>query len=153
MKTTMTVMMIAILSIITMGGLVSCKYGRHGAFGFDEFDLEAAISRVASRLDLTETQKADLDQKVREIAEKAKSLHTDRETMRQELANLIRQASIDQAVVDELVTGKIENMKEMADFASVRLIEFHSTLTPEQRETIAERIEDHASAGCRFGFR
>jgi hypothetical protein len=38
-------------------------------------------------------------------------------------------------------------------FSADRLIAFHSTLTPEQREKIAVHIESRASGGCRFGFR
>jgi protein CpxP len=145
-------MIVAVLSFFVIGGLAACKH-RHGSCGFDEFDLEAAINRIASRLDLTETQKADLDQKAREVAEKAKFLQADRETRHQELANLIRQESIDQEEVDARINARMEKMKEMADFVSVRLVAFHSTLTPEQREKIAARVEEHASEGCRFGFR
>jgi hypothetical protein len=41
----------------------------------------------------------------------------------------------------------------MADFAAERLIAFHATLTPEQREMIATRIEKRSSNGCRFEWR
>jgi hypothetical protein len=38
----------------------------------------------------------------------------------------------------------------MADFAADRLIPFHATLTDEQREKIAEHIEETSANRCRF---
>jgi len=152
MKTKRTMVLVVVLSLLLIGGLAACKH-RRGPCGFDQFDLQAGINRVASRLDLTEEQKADLDQIAHEITEKARALQEVRSVRQQELANVVRQDSIDQAVVDEMISARFNEMREMVDFASVRLIAFHSNLTPEQREKIAQRIEDHAAEGCRFGFR
>jgi len=133
-------------------GVAACKHG-HGPAGFDEFDLAAVTDRIAARLDLTEVQKADLEQIAGEIADKAKAMHADREHRLQDLADLVRQDVIDRDIVDQKIDEKILQFKEMADFVSERLIAFHETLTPEQREKIAERIEARASGGCRFGWR
>ena len=152
MKTKKSVIIIAVASLLFAGGLVACKHGHHSC-GFDEFDLDAAVNRIASKLDLTEAQKADLDRMAREIADKAKTMHVDHETRHQEFAALVRQESIDKATVDQLVTDKIQKATEMAEFVTERLIAFHATLTPDQRETVAARIEKHSSGGCRFGFR
>ena len=135
-----------------VGGIAACKHGSHPC-GFDEFDLAAVTNRIASRLDLNESQKEQLEQMAGEIMEQAKAMHADRETHRQQLADLIRQDTIDEAVVDEMIDQKMMQMREMADFVEERLIAFHGMLTPEQRETIATRIEEHESDGCRFGFR
>ena len=152
MKAKKSVIIIAVASLLFAGGIVACKHGNHPC-GFDEFDLDAAVNRIASKLDLTETQKADLDRMALEIAEKAKTMHADHAARHQELADLVRQESIDKATVDQLVTDKIQKATEMAEFVTERLIAFHATLTPEQRETVAARIETHSSRGCRFGFR
>ena len=143
----------AILSaLFFMAGLTACKHG-HRPGGFDEFDLAAATDRIAHRLDLTESQKADLKQITGEIADKAKALHADKGDRLQELADLIRQETVEKDTVDQLIDEKVEKMREMVDFAVPRLIAFHATLTPEQRDQIAGRIEDHAADGCRFGWR
>lgn len=146
------VIIAALSALILIGGVAACKHGHHPG-GFDEFDLAAATDRIASRLDLTESQAADLKQIAREIAGKAKAMHADHESRHQELANLIRQDAVDSNTVDGLITDKMERLREMADFAAERLIAFHATLTPEQRERIATHIENHSSDGCRFGFR
>jgi len=146
-----TIVITAILTaLFLVVGLTACKHGRRSC-GFDEFDLAAATDRIAHRLDLTESQKADLDRIAAEIAGKAKAMHAEREDRLQELAGLIRQEAVDKDTVDGLIDEKMEKMRAMADFAVVRLIAFHQTLTVEQREKIAERIEDHGADGCRFG--
>ena len=152
MKKGSIVMIVTLSAFLIVGGVAACKHGHHPG-GFDEFDLAAAIDRAASRLDLTEPQKADLDRMVHEIAEKVKTMHAEHASRHQELADLVRQDAIGQDVVDGLITEKLAKMRELADFTAERLIAFHATLTPEQREKIASHIEDHASGGCRLGWR
>ena len=143
---------VTLSALFLVFGLAACKRGCHPG-GFDEFDLAAVTDRISARLDLTEAQKADLEQIAGEIADKAKAMHADRESRLHGLADMVRQEAIDRDIVDQKIDEKILQLKEMADFVSERLIAFHATLTPEQREKIAERIEAHASDGCRFGWR
>jgi Spy/CpxP family protein refolding chaperone len=143
------VFIISLLSMVMATGFAACKHGHH-AGGFDKFDLEAAVKRIASRLDLDESQKADLEKITAEIAAKAKEMHGDREAHHKELADLVRQQAISRDTVDRLVAGKMEKMQKMADFAADRLIAFHATLTDEQREKIAEHIEEKSENRCRF---
>ncbi len=143
---------IGLVGILLMGGIVACKHGCHPG-GFDEFDLDAITGRIESRLDLTEDQKTKLDTVAAEIMEKAKEMHADRDARLKELADVVRQDSIDTAVVDGMIDQKMVQMREMVDFVVERLVALHGELTPEQRERIATHIEAHANEGCRFGFR
>ena len=146
------IIIIGIIGILLIGGIGACRHSCHPG-GFDEFDLQAITNRVASRLDLTDSQAAEFEKMAGEVMEKAKTMHAQRDAFRQELAALVRQDDIDKAVVDEMVEQKMVKMREMADFVTDRLVTFHGTLTPEQRENIATRIEEHDSGRCRFGFR
>jgi Spy/CpxP family protein refolding chaperone len=152
MKTTRTMVIITLSTLIVIGGVAACRHG-HRSGSFDEFDLAAATDRIASRLDMTASQKADLKQMTQEMADEVKAMHAAHENRHQELADLVRQDAIGRDVVDQLIADKLSKMKEMADFAAERLIAFHATLTPEQREMIATRIEKRSSNGCRFGWR
>ena len=87
MKKTTIMIVITLSALFLIGGVVACKHG-HRPGGFDEFDLAAVTSRIASRLDLTESQKVDLEQIAAEIAEKAKGMHADHASRRQEIADL-----------------------------------------------------------------
>jgi protein CpxP len=143
------VLIITLLSIFMVTGVVACKYG-HYPRGFDEFDLGAAVNRIAFRLDLDESQKSDLKKITTEIVDKEKEMHADREAHHKELADLVRQETISRDTVDRMIADKLEKFQEMADFAAERLIAFHATLTPEQREKVAKHIEEKSVNRCRF---
>lgn len=139
-----------LFSLMLVSGLAACKHGSHFN-GFDEFDQQAVVNRVASRLDLNDSQKAEFQDIVGEFAARAKALHADRKARHQELADLVRQETVSREAVDRMVAEKFDRMRELADLAEDRLIAFHATLTPEQREKLAAHIEDHAAghAWCR----
>jgi len=143
------VIIITLTSLFLATGYAACRHGYHR--GFDEYDIEAVTNRIAARLDLTDTQKADLKVLTTEIAGKVKEMHADRENRHQEVADLVRQETISRDTVDQMIAERImENMQELAAFATERLLAFHATLTPEQREKIAVHIEEHASSKHRF---
>lgn len=152
MKKTRTMLIISLSTLFIIGGVAACRHG-HRSGGFDEFDLAAATDRIASRLDMTASQKADLEQIAREMADKVKAMRAENENRGQELAELVRQDALSRDAVDQLIADKFSKMREMADFTAERLIAFHATLTPEQREMIATRIEKRSSNGCRFAWR
>lgn len=133
-----------LFSVLLASGLTACEHGGHFN-GFDEFDQQAVVNRVASRLDLNDSQKAEFQAIVTEFAAKAKALHVDRQARHRELADLVRQETVSRETVDRMVAEKFDRMKELADLAADRLIAFHATLTPEQREKLAAHIEDHAA--------
>ena len=142
------IIIIGIVGVLLIGGIAACKHGcRPG--GFDEFDMAAVTNRIASRLDLTEPQKAELEQIAGAFMGKAKAMHADRDAHRQELADMIRQDAIDKTAVENIIDQEMVQIREMADFMIDRLIAFHGTLTSEQREKIATRIEEHAAGDCR----
>jgi uncharacterized membrane protein len=145
-----TIFTISLLSFFLIAGIGACRNGNYRG-GFDEFDLEAATNRIASRLELTDSQKAELEDIISEIAAKAKELRTDRDTRQEDVANLVRQEAISKETVDLMISEKLDKMKELADLASSRLITFHASLSPEQRDLVARHIEDHsASKRCFF---
>ena len=139
-----------LFSLLLIAGVGACRHG-HPRGGFDEFDLEAASNRIASRLDLSESQKTELKEIITDIATRAKKgPRTDRETHHRELANLVRQDTIAPETIDTMVIEKFDQMKDLADLAVARLIAFHATLSPEQREKIAEHIEEATAANRSF---
>jgi periplasmic protein CpxP/Spy len=133
-----------LFSVLFVSGLAACKHGSHFN-GFDEFEQQAVVNRVASRLDLNDSQKVQLQDIVGEMAARVKALHADRQARHQELADLVRQETVSRETVDRMIAEKFDRMKELADLAADRLIAFHATLTPEQREKLAAHIEDLAA--------
>ena len=143
------VILTTLFSLLIIVGFGACRHGYHRG-GFDEFDLEAATKRIASRLDLSESQKSELKEIITDFATKAKEMRADRETRHRELANLVRQDTIDRETVDMMITAKFDQMRDLADNAASRLIAFHATLSPEQREKIAAHIKEHTAADRGF---
>jgi len=142
------VIIVTLTSLFLATGFAACRHGYHR--GFDEFDIEAVTNRIAARLDLNDTQKADLKVLTTEIAGKVKEMHADREKRHQEVADLVRQETISRDTVDQMIAERMENMQELASFATDRLLKFHATLNDEQREKNAFFIEERTSAkhGC-----
>lgn len=114
MKKTIILIVITLSVLFLIGGVAACKHG-HRFGGFDEFDLAAATCRIASCLDLTESQKVELEQIAGDVAEKAKAMHADRASRGQEIADLIRQDTVGRDVVDQLIDDKLARVREMAD--------------------------------------
>ena len=146
------VLFLTLSSLFLATGLGACRHGYHHG-GFDEYDLEAATNRIASRLELDDTQKADLKAITAEIAAKAKEMRADRQAHHRQMAELVRQEAISRDELDRMVADKLQKMQQLADFAADRLITFHATLSADQREKIAEHIEEHASAKRGFFHR
>ena len=144
MKKRSILIIVTLVSVFLLGGAFACRHGFHPG-GFDKFDQEAVTNRIASRLDLSDSQKGELKEAITEITARVKEMHADREARLQELADLVRQQTIPRETVDRMIAEKSDRMKELADFAAQRIIAFHATLTPEQREKIAEHIEEHAA--------
>jgi len=142
------VIIVTLTSLFLATGFAACRHGCHR--GFDEYDIEAVTNRIAARLDLTDTQKADLKVLTTEIAEKVKEMRSDRETRHREFADLVRQEVVPRETVDQMIAERMEKMQELASFATDRLLKFHATLNEEQREKIAFFIEERASAKRRF---
>ncbi len=143
------VILTTLFSLLIIVGFGACRHGHHRG-GFDEFDLEAATNRIASRLDLSESQKTELKEIITDIATRAKEMRADSEARHRELANLVRQDTIAPETVDMMISAKFDQMRDLADNAASRLIAFHATLSPEQREKIAAHIEEHTAADRGF---
>ena len=130
------------LYILLIGMLVSgvsmfsgCRRHSHG------HKAEFMVDYVSETLDLNESQRAQLDQIKDEIMTKARVMHADKASMREELVAQLRNEEIDQERVNALIAEHRAKIDEMIDLLVVRLAEFHRTLTPEQKEKLIAKIE------------
>jgi Spy/CpxP family protein refolding chaperone len=102
---------------------------------------EFMVDYIAETLDLTDSQREQLDGIKEEFIAKAQEMHASKEAMHDEFMAELRKETIDQQRIKELISQKREQMAEIMDLAVVRLAEFHKTLSPEQREKLVEKIE------------
>ena len=102
---------------------------------------EFMVDYIAETLDLSDGQRAQLDGIKEEFIAKAKEMHAQKEAMHAEFMAELRKEEIDQQNLKGLIDQKRAQIDEMIDLALTRLVEFHKTLSPEQREKLVAKVE------------
>lgn len=128
---------IAFIGIFISGALVFTGCRSHSHLGKAEF----MVDYIAETLDLTEEQRAQLDEIKAEFIAKAQEMHAQKEVMHDAFMAELRKAEIDPGNLKDLIAQKRAQMDEMIDLAVARLVEFHKTLSPEQKEKLVTKIE------------
>ncbi len=100
------------------------------------------VSRIASKLDLNDTQKAKLNAIKDEFMAKAPAWRKTREETFTELIALMKEPTIDQAKLNTLVEKNKGQADELVGFIFAKFAEFHDMLTPEQRAKAAKEMEE-----------
>lgn len=114
-------------------------------------DPERIVNEITDRLDLDESQRSRLTEMVTELEADIVALHETKPDPHQQMAEMVRSERLDEVELQQLYTAKREKVDRLAERIIPDLVEFHALLTPEQRETLAERIENHGENGhCRF---
>ena len=110
---------IATICVLISAALVftGCRSDSH------QGKVEFMVDYISETLDLTDPQREQLD------------------GIKEEFMAELRKEQIDRQRIKELISQKRSQMDEIIDLAVVRLAEFHSTLTPEQREKLVAKLE------------
>lgn len=141
MKTGLVLVAILLfVSALIMGGCSHRRYGHHWGGKYSEKKAEHIVKKLSRKLDLDEEQKANLEKIKDEILAKADELKLkgSMSAIHDEFTSQLRQDTIDQEKINSMLAGKEANMKEMREFLVAKFAEFHSTLTAEQKEKLAE---------------
>jgi Spy/CpxP family protein refolding chaperone len=128
---------IALICVFISGALIFTGCRSHSHNGKAEF----MVDYIAETLDLTDPQRDQLDGIKEEFIAKAQEMHAQKEAMHAKFMEELRKAEIDQEIVKDLIAQKRAQMDEIIDLATVRLVEFHETLSPEQREKLVVKLE------------
>ena len=99
------------------------------------------LDYFSEALDLTSEQQESLTEIRTDIMEKVETMHEDRAQMRETLKEQLTSETIDKEVVLGLIAEHRSRMDEVIDLAVDRLAEFHSELTPEQRNKLTTKLE------------
>jgi hypothetical protein len=102
---------------------------------------EFMIDYIAETLDLTDEQRGQLDGIKDEFIAKAREMHAQKEVMHAAFMAELRKEDISPENLKDLIDQKRAQMDEMIDLAVLRLVEFHKTLSAEQREKLVAKIE------------
>ena len=134
LKKGLNLTLIAVL-LIGIIGFTGCR--RHSPDQKAEF----MVDYVSETLDLSESQRAHLDQIKKEMLEKAMEMRADKKTMHAELVVQLKREKIDKDSLKSMVNDHKNKMEVLIDLGIERLAEFHETLTPEQREKLVGKVE------------
>ena len=128
---------IVVICVFISAALLFTGCRSHSPEGKAEFMADY----IAETLDLNDGQRAQLDEIKDEFLAKAKEMHAQKEAMHAELVAELRKEDINQENLKGLIAQKRAQMDEIINLAMIRLVEFHKTLSPEQREKLVAKLE------------
>jgi len=128
---------IALIAVMGLGSalFVGCHHRGH--------DRGAAfmLDYMAESLDLNKDQLAMANSYKDEIMAKVKDMHLEKKQMHEEIKTQLAGESIDKLRVKKLVAEHRNGMDEVVDLVVDRIVDFHATLSPEQRTKLVAKLE------------
>ena len=131
---------LAVLLLLIAAFAVACAKHRFQSKSPEE-KAEWVVQKISGELDLDEAQEAKLNEIKTELLAKHKSFKGDKEQIWDELHTQLRSDKIDQEKVNSIFTEKEAQFSEMRAFAVTKFAEFHAVLTPEQKNTLVEKLD------------
>jgi Spy/CpxP family protein refolding chaperone len=128
------ILLIALL-VASLGFFSGCRRGSHA------HKADFILDYIVETLDLTENQQKQLNLIKDELMEKGEQMKAGRESMHEEIVAQLGSEEINQARMKNLIAERRAQIDEFIDLALARLVEFHKTLTPEQRDKLVAKIE------------
>ena len=144
-------LVIGILAVVVVGALLYAGFYpkssfAHGNGGF----VGCMVEKFADELELNTEQSEQLMQIVEEVRSKRQEMHALHDTEKNELIEELRSQEIDREKLDSMYGNTKHRFDEMYDLLASRFLEFHKTLTPEQKEKLIAKIEKHQKRHHRF---
>jgi len=131
---------IAIL-IVTALFFVGCRHRS------PEDRVERLTQKIASELDLNENQRKQLDGYKNEFIAKGKEMRSRHDVFKNELIKQLKSDKFDPTEINGMISQHRTDMDAMISLFMTRFSEFHSTLTPEQKEKLVAKLEKFEKRG------
>ncbi len=103
---------------------------------------EFVVKKINSELDLNDSQKKELYRIKDEILSKRKELKLQGPRIPAEVLTEFRQPALDEKKINKSFELEMNKMIEMRTFMTKKAVEFHSILTPEQRNQLVDLITE-----------
>ena len=122
-------------------GVAGC--GRHGCrHGHDPAQrAEWIAKKIAKELDLNDAQKAKLELVKQEFLAQHEKRKPEREEAFQTVLAQVRSKQLDTAKIQALIERRHKHMEEAAPSVLKKIADFHASLTDEQKEKAARKLE------------
>ena len=137
---------IIILLLILLGAFAlfnGChkRIGHCSHYRSHESKLKWLIKKISKDLKLNNEQKEELNRIKDEILAKKAEFKTGHKEIADQILIQVKSESVDQQALNQLFENKELEFKEMRAFLIEKFTEFHSILTPVQREKLAAKME------------
>ncbi len=145
------VFVIGILAVVLVGALL--YVGFHPGSGFAHGNgrfFGCLMEKFADELALSTEQKEQLMQIAEEVRGKHQEMRSLHAAAKKEVIGELRNQEIDREKIDLMYSNTKGRFDEMYDLLVSRFLEFHKTLTPEQREKLVAEMEKHHGRYRRF---
>ena len=126
------------VGVVCMAGMAVAKPGhRYGRQGF----MGGKFLYVLESLDLTEKQELELLRLRRSIREQRKSMHLQALNDAKFIAEQLKNETPDRDAIVGKVNAHTNNMQQMAQSFTNELLDFHGTLTAEQKKKLSDQVD------------
>jgi periplasmic protein CpxP/Spy len=103
---------------------------------------EFVVKKISSELDLNDSQKKELNRIKDEILSKRKELKLEGPRIPAEALAEFRQPTLDEKKINKSFELEMSKMTEMRQFMTKKAVEFHTILTPDQRNKFVDLITE-----------
>ena len=128
---------ILLMTLLVAGLVVFSGCRRPGA----EHGAEFMVDYISETLDLDDSQRAKLESIKEELIQKHADMRADKEAMQAEIKTLLLSDQIDEASLRAMVAEQRARMDAVVDLVIARFIEFHNTLTAQQKAKLVSKLE------------
>jgi Spy/CpxP family protein refolding chaperone len=120
--------------------IISCGRGKRWN---SEKIANKIVKHVSSELKLNDSQKKQLEEIKTGYLEKKKTHRKNTKGERMKLMEMVKKDSIDKNQVSEIYSKMDKSKAETREWLTDQLIEFHKTLSPEQKEKLVSMMEKY----------
>jgi Spy/CpxP family protein refolding chaperone len=103
---------------------------------------DRVIEKLKSKLELNAAQQEQLDGIREELKKKMAEMKKNRAAKKEEFLTLLMSDTIDQEKLKTMLNEKKARMEEFSSMMIDKLIKFHSTLSPEQKERLVKYLRE-----------
>jgi Spy/CpxP family protein refolding chaperone len=135
------------LSLLIGASFLYAQLGHSSEPGFGNPEERALMVSLylTKKLDLSTSQQQELGTITQALLQKGKVLHDMRMSDREQLVSILRADSVDAQQIQLLQSQHQQVINDFITEAGNRLTEFVNMLSPEQRQSLANLIEDHSN--------
>ncbi|MCP5500352.1 MAG: Spy/CpxP family protein refolding chaperone [Leptospiraceae bacterium] len=126
--------------LLAIGLVLSLSHCRHRKHDPEKF-ANHIVKKISGELDLNDAQKKHLESIKTEFLQKRKDKKAEKEEVHKLVMAELKKDSIDKAKVNEIFAKTDKGRNEMREYFTDKLIEFHKTLSPEQKKKLVELAE------------